>query len=38
MSTVSLVLWSVTCLLVGVIVGMIIMYARLNWDRFREDV
>lgn len=35
MSTVSLILWTITCLLVGILVGMILMYIRLNWDKIK---
>jgi uncharacterized protein YneF (UPF0154 family) len=35
MSTVSLILWTITCLLVGILVGMILMYVRLNWDKIK---
>ncbi len=35
MSTVNPILWTITCLLVGILVGMILMYVRLNWDKIK---
>jgi uncharacterized protein YneF (UPF0154 family) len=35
MSTVNPILWTIICLLVGILVGMILMYVRLNWDKIK---
>ena len=38
MTTLNLILTVVSCVLLGVLVGMVIMYIRLNWNKFKEDV
>ena len=38
MTTLNLILTFVSCVLLGVLVGMVIMYIRLNWNKFKEDV
>ena len=38
MTTLNLILTVIYCVLLGVLVGMVIMYIRLNWSKFKEDV
>ena len=38
MTTLNLIMTVISCFLLGVLVGMVIMYIRLNWNKFKEDV